>query len=81
MTTKQNIVPSNSPRRVVLQHGILFRFGFEPMAGTGFSKVGEIVYPTPPTVEELRGVQQEYCREHSIDEPFNPADYGFEESV
>lgn len=43
------------------------------------SKVGEVVYPTIPPVENLRAVQQEYCRVHSIDEPFNPADYGFDE--
>ena len=42
------------------------------------SKVGEVVYPTIPQVENLQAVQYEYCRVHNIDEPFNPADYGFE---
>lgn len=43
------------------------------------SKVGEVVYPTVPPVENLQAVQREYCRLHNIDEPFNPADYGFDE--
>jgi len=75
----QNVVPSNSPRKAVLSSGLLYRFGFEPIAGSGMSKVGEVVYPAVPPVETLRAVQQEYCRVHSIDEPFNPADYGFDE--
>lgn len=75
----QNVVLSNSPRKVVLSSGLLYRFGFEPIAGSGMSKVGEVVYPAIPSVETLRAVQQEYCRVHSIDEPFNPADYGFDE--
>jgi len=74
----QNVVPSNSPRKVVLSNGLLYRFGFEQIAGSGMSKVGEVVYPVIPPVENLRAVQQEYCRVHSIDEPFNPADYGFD---
>jgi len=75
----QNVVPSNSPRKVVLSNGLLYRFGFEPITGSGMSKVGEVVYPTIPQVENLQAVQHEYCRVHNIDEPFNPADYGFDE--
>ena len=73
----QNVVPSNSPRKAALPQGVLFRFGFEPISGTNLSKVGEIVFREFPDVNTLRGVQQEYCRVHSINEPFNPADYGY----
>lgn len=79
IVVNQNVVPSNSPRKVVLAKGVMYRFGFEPIEGSGLSKVGEVSYPVIPPVEELRGIQQEYCRVHSIDEPFNPADYGYEE--
>lgn len=77
MNVNQNIVPSNAPRKAVLQSGVLFRFGFEPITGTNLCKVGEIVFRELPDVDTLRGIQQEYCRVHSIDEPFNPADYGY----
>lgn len=77
MNTSQNVVPNNAPRRVALPQGILFRFGFQPIGSSGLSKVGEIVYPTPPEVDLLRAAQQEYCRVHNIDEPFIPADYGY----
>ena len=77
MNVNQNIVPNNAPRKVALTHGILFRFGFEPIQGSGLSKVGEVVYLAIPEVEELREVQQEYCRVHNIDEPFVPSDYGY----
>ena len=80
MNVNQNIVPSNAPRRAALSHGVLFRFGFEPIIGSGLSKVGEVVCLTVPTVETLKEVQQEYCRTYSIDEPFNPADYGYGEA-
>ena len=73
----QNVVPSNSPRKVVLARGVMYRFGFEPIEGSGLSKVGEVVFQTIPPVETLRGLQQEYCRVNNIDEPFNPADYGY----
>lgn len=77
----QNIVPSNAPRRAALQHGVLFRFGFQPIAGSDLSKVGEVVYPTVPPVETLKAVQQEYCRVNEINEPFDPSDYGYETQV
>ena len=73
----QNVVPSNSPRKVVLARGVMYRFGFEPIEGSGLSKVGEVVFQTIPPVETLRGLQQEYCRVNNIDEPFDPADYGY----
>lgn len=73
----QNVVLSNSPRKAAMPHGVLFRFGFEPIPGSGLSKVGEVLFPTVPPVETLKGLQQEYCRVHNIDEPFNPADYGY----
>lgn len=73
----QNVVPSNAPRKAVLPSGVLFRFGFESIPGSGLSKVGEVVFPTVPPVGTLKGLQQEYCRVHNIDEPFNPADYGY----
>lgn len=75
----QNVVPCNAPRKAALPQGVLFRFGFEPIPGCGLSKVGEVVFPAVPQVETLKGLQQEYCRVHSIDEPFNPTDYGFAE--
>ena len=77
MNVKQNVVLSNAPRKAILPNGILFRFGFEPLAGTGMSKCGEAVCRELPPVEELRAAQQEYCRVHNIDEPFVPADYGY----
>lgn len=73
----QNVVPTNSPRKVVLSSGLLYRFGFQSIVGSGLSKVGEVVYASVPPVENLRAVQQEYCRVNGIDEPFNPADYGY----
>lgn len=73
----QNVVPSNAPRKAAMPQGVLFRFGFEPIPGSGLSKVGEVVFPAIPPVETLKGLQQEYCRVHNIDEPFNPADYGY----
>ena len=73
----QNVVPSNAPRKAAMPQGVLFRFGFEPIPGSGLSKVGEVLFPTVPHVETLKGLQQEYCRVHNIDEPFNPADYGY----
>ena len=79
-TVNQNVVPSNAPRRAALPQGVLFRFGFEPIAGSGLSKVGEIVYPTTPTVDVLKGAQQ-YCRINNISEPFVPTDYGYETQV
>lgn len=77
MNVKQNVVLSNSPRKAIVQNGILFRFGFEPLAGTQFSKVGEALCHTLPPVEELQAAQQEYCRTHGIDEPFVPSEYGY----
>lgn len=79
IVVNQNVVPSNSPRKIVLARGVMYRFGFESIAGSGLSKVGEVKYPVVPPVDELRAIQQEYCRVHSIDEPFNPADYGYTE--
>lgn len=73
----QNVVPSNSPRKVILSNGILFRFGFQQIQGSDFSKVGEIIYNYLPNVNDLMFVQQSYCREHNIDEPFIPEDYGY----
>jgi hypothetical protein len=73
----QNVVPSNAHRKAMLPSGVLFRFGFEPIPGSGLSKVGEVVFPTVPPVETLKGLQQEYCRVHNIDEPFNSANYGY----
>ena len=73
----QNVVPNGAPRRAVLPHGVLFRFGFEPIPGSGFSKVGEWMCAILPSVEELRSVQVDYCAKHNIDEPFVPADYGY----
>ena len=70
----QNVVPSNARRKAAMPQGVLFRFGFEPIPGSGLSKV---LFPTVPPVEALKGLQQEYCRMHNIDEPFNPADYGY----
>ena len=75
----QNVVPSNAPRKAAMPQGVLFRFGFEPIPGSGLSKVGEVLFPTVPPVETLKRIQQEYCRVHNIDESFNPADYGFDE--
>ena len=77
MNTKQNVVPNGAPRKAILQNGILFRFGFEPITGSGLSKCGEIVYFELPHVDTLREVQQEYCRTHGITEEFVPADYGY----
>lgn len=75
----QNVVPGNAPRKAVMPQGVLFRFGFQPIPGSGLSKVGEVVFPSIPPVETLRGLQLEYCRVNNIDEPFNAADYGFDE--
>lgn len=77
MTIKQNVVMSNAPRKALVPAGILYRFGFEEIAGSGLSKVGEVLCKVVPPVEELRATQQEYCRVHSIDEPFIPSDYGY----
>ena len=74
---KQNVVPSNAPRKAAMPQGVLFRFGFEPIPGSGLSKVGELLFTTVPPVETLKWLQQEYCRVHNVDEPFNPADYGY----
>lgn len=79
IVVNQNVVPSNAPRKVVLARGVMYRFGFEPIEDSGLSKVGEVTYQVIPLVDELSAVQQEYCRVHSIDEPFNPADYGYAE--
>jgi len=76
-TVNQNVVPSNAPRKAALPQGVLFRFGFQPITGSGLSKVGEVLFPIVPPVETLKGLQQEYCRVNNIDEPFNPADYGY----
>ncbi len=73
----QNVVPNDSPRKVILARGVMYRFGFQPIPGSGLSKVGEVAYAVIPPVEELQGVQREYCRVNNIDEPFNPADYGY----
>ena len=73
----QNVVPSSAPRRAVMQHGVLFRFGYEPMGDSGFCKVGEWMCAILPSVDELRSVQVDYCAKHKIDEPFVPADYGY----
>lgn len=77
MNVKQNVVLSNSPRKAIVPSGIVFRFGFEPLAGSQFSKVGEVLCHALPLVEELRAAQHEYCRLHNIDEPFVPSDYGY----
>ena len=77
MITRQNVVPSNAPRKALVQNGILYRFGFEEIAGSGLSKVGEVLCRDVPPVDILRAAQQEYCRTHGVDEPFNPADYGY----
>ena len=76
-TVNQNVVPSSAPRKAAMPQGLLFRFGFEPIPGSGLSKVGEVLFPTVQPVETLKGLQQEYCRVHNIYEPFNPADYGY----
>ena len=77
MIVEQNVVLSNSPRKAIVPSGILFRFGFQPIAGSIFSKVGETLCHTLPLVDELKAAQQEYCRVHGIDEPFVPSDYGY----
>ena len=79
IVVNQNVVPGNSPRKVVLTRGILYRFGFQPIPGSNMSKVGEVVFAAVPPVKELEAIQQEYCRTHDIDEPFNAADYGYEQ--
>lgn len=79
IVVNQNVVPDNSPRKVVLTRGILYRFGYQPISGSNMSKVGEVVFASVPPVKELEAIQQEYCRQHNIDEPFNAADYGYEQ--
>ena len=72
---KQNVVPSNSPRKVVLSTGILYRFGFEDL-GSGFSKCGEIlVNPKVADASSIVKLVREYCKENSIEETVSIKDY------
>lgn len=77
MNTRKNVVPSNAPRKALVQNGIVYRFGFEPIQGSGLSKCGEVLCREVPPVDELRAAQQEYCRLNNIEEPFIPSDYGY----
>lgn len=74
-----NAVPADAPRKANLPKGILYRFGYQPIQGSGLCRVGECVTMTEPPVETLRGVVEKYSRENGISEQFNPADYGYEE--
>lgn len=74
-----NVVPEGTPRKSALPKGILYRFGFKPIEGSGLCRVGECVLTVEPTKEYLRDVIEKYCKENGIDEKFIPADYGFTE--
>lgn len=79
-TINQNIVPTNAPRKVVLQRGFLYRFGYEQITGSGLCKCGEILFLMPPTIDSVRDAHNQYCQEKGLSEVFTPADYGFNET-
>ncbi len=72
------VVQSGAPRKVIVNNGVVCRFGFVEL-GTGYSKCVERFFLRMPSLETLKGIVEQYNAENGINDPFNPADYGYEQ--
>lgn len=62
-----NVVPNNSSRKVIMSTGILIRFGFEDMSGSGFSKCREIfITPSQYDIDNIIEFAIKYCKDNII---------------
>lgn len=62
-----NVVPNNSSRKVIMSTGILIRFGFDDMSGSGFSKCREIfVNPSQYDIDSIIEFATRYCYLYNI---------------
>ena len=62
-----NVVPNNSPRKVIMSTGIIIRFGFEDMNGSGFSKCRELfVNPSQYDIDNIIEFATQYCKDNNI---------------
>lgn len=68
-----SIVPKNAPRKAVVDNGVIYRFGYEPL-GTNVCKCTEVLLVRVPDVSVIEDLFKKYEGAGSI---FNPADYGY----
>jgi hypothetical protein len=62
-----NVVPNNSSRKVIMSTGILIRFGFEDMRGSGFSKCREIfITPSQYDIDNIIEFSIKCCKDNII---------------
>lgn len=72
------VVQENAPRKVIVNNGVVCRYGFVSL-GTGFCKCVERLFVRMPKKEDLQAIIEQYNTMNGIDDPFNPADYGYSE--
>lgn len=70
------IVPTNEPKKRIVANGVVCRWGYRAFA-PGFSKCAEQLFLRMPKKEDLRAIIEAYNAANGIDDPFNPADYGY----
>ena len=72
------VVQTGAPRKVIVNNGVVVRYGFVDL-GTGFSKCVERLFLRMPKQDKLKGIIEQYNTSNGVDDAFNPADYGYAE--
>lgn len=69
-----SIVPKNAPRKAVVDNGVIYRFGYEPLSGTNMCKCTEVLLVRVPDVSVIEDLFRKYEQANSV---FTAADYGY----
>lgn len=71
------VVPMGSPKKVIVNNGVMCRFGFVEIPGSGLAKCASVLFARMPEEDVLRDIVTTYNHQHGIHEEFVPAEYGY----